>query len=194
VNYVSLHYLVALSSIPSPPPTIIVRQEGGGLSWIWPLLTSVIGATAAIAGGIVASRITRGTSREERVWQTQLDAYYGVMTWWIMQERDLKERLGLLERVPTYMPSREFNEFSAPPPEVEARFTYFSDQSSEKKFAELQKTMSKLKELGTEVKDREYYLREYNELLIAGKAFKDASTSAISSGKRTLIRGRIVSD
>ena len=170
-----------------------MRQEGGGLSWVWPLLTSVIGAAAAIVGGIVASWITRGTSREERVWQTQLDAYYGVMTWWIKQERELKERLGQLERVPTYTPSSMFNEVSAPSPEVEARFTYFSDQSSEEKFAELQKTMNKLKELGTEVKDRQYYLREYDELLMAGKAFKDASTRAISSGKRTLIQGRIIS-
>jgi hypothetical protein len=193
VSYVGLHYLVALSSIPSPPPTIIVRQEGGGPSWVWPLLTSVVGAAAAIVGGIVASRITRGTSREERVWQTQLDAYYGVMTWWIMLERELKARLGQLERVDSYKPSSDFNEFSAPPPEVEARFTYFSDQSSEEKFAELQKTMSKLKGLGTEVKERKYYLAEYGELLVTGNAFKDASTKAISSGKRTLIRGRIIS-
>lgn len=190
MSYVGLHYLIALSSIPSPPPTIIVRQEGGGPSWVWPFLASVIGAAAAIVGVIVASWTTRATSRQERVWSTQLDAYYGVMTWWIKQERELEKYSGLLERVPTREPSVEFNGvFSEPPPEVEAMFNYFSDKSSKEKLADLQNAASKLERLGNEVKDRRYYLDEYNKLLIAGRAFRDASTRAISSGKRTPKRG-----
>ena len=193
MSYVGLHYLVALSLIPSPPPTIIVRQEGGEPAWVLPVLTSAVAAAAAIIGAILATMGTRKTSREERVWQAQLDAYYGVMTWWIKQERELKQYLGRLERVSTTVPSVEFNDvFSVPPPEVEARFKYFSDKWSEEKLADLRKAAGKLEELGIKVEGGDYYIREYKELLNAGQAFKDASTRAIISGKRTPKRGRTI--
>jgi len=188
MSYLGLHYLVALSSIPSPPPTIIVRQEGGGPSWVLPVLTAVIGAAAAIVGGVIAL----AASREERVWQAQLDAYYGIMTWWNAQERELKQRLSLLESE-TYMPTADLNKlFSAPPPEVETKFSYFSDSASEKKFADLQKAVNKLEEHGIRAQNRDYYQREYNKLLEAGKDFKETNTRAIKSGKRTLKRGQII--